>query len=609
MTDIRKLIQKLFANRVRLNQNGNVLAIAFITMVVIGISISSIAQITVNQYTTANARNEFIEESVVCESFLKLAISEFEAYIDPDQAPEGDFASYEATEIPNVLTNYGVTVTNVTGTAGFEEFGETAEGESRVYRFSCPTDSGRTLVMYSYVSNVGTEVEQLDPFDFSLATNGHLILNGGYLRDAGIFAGDIHFGYVSPYIEKTNGGGTLTPELTPTDSGAYPDFNGNGSASDVYFTNSYTYCPSTCFTVGPTINDPFEYQDSLVLDIEGSGLETGTVNGDKIIADFFGSFSLQDQIVDYVKNDGPTLERTISDPMSISNIASVVLANSGAPEEECELVKIKGKWTEVCTYGASTEPYTDLTSVVDFDPSSEAETVSYGAIYDGNLTISEDFTITNFETETFIVTGDLTFDNAAQIDYQGIIVVLGDLYFSGQSIAIEGGFYVVGQTYIEFDEGEGFEDAGGGNSYSFALLGVDNIFLNSMFESHNSSSAPTIFDWVVYTEESIYMDLVNSRLQVNGIFFAAARDNSGNYIPVEDENGDPIHGIVINSYRGYINNSGQAVPASQTNRNSFIYDVVNEASLQDSFVELPVFETVVVSEGTYSFERSELIVE
>jgi hypothetical protein len=132
---------------------------------------------------------------------------------------------------------------------------------------------------------------------------------------------------------------------------------------------------------------------------------------------------------------------------------------------------------------------------------------------------------------------------------------------------------------------------------------MDNIWVNSLFESHLSSTNADEFNWFVYTEESIYVDAVNNRVFVNGVFFAAAKGNSGNEIPMVDDNGNPVRGIIINSFNGYVRSDGFEVVNSNV---TFDFDPMQEGSLQDKFFELPEFETVLVSEGEYTIKRSEI---
>ena len=206
-------------------------------------------------------------------------------------------------------------------------------------------------------------------------------------------------------------------------------------------------------------------------------------------------------------------------------------------------------------------------------------------------------------TETLIVDGDLIIDNSGAIELFGFFVVLGDLYFIGDEVSVSGGFYVTGQTYVDFNDGEGFTNVGG-NEFSFALFTMDNVLIESIYETHVKNGSEVMFNWFIYTDESIFADVVNNRLLVNGMFFAAAKGVSGNVIPVEDEYGDPVHGIVINAFDGYVASNGTETIVN--NFYSFDFDPMQEASLHDEFVELPEFEMLATVEGEYSIYRSDI---
>jgi hypothetical protein len=577
------------------SERGSVLSVTLIVMVVLTASVTAVTSLTIDQTTATSIKLETVNDEVTAKRLIQQAIKEFEIYIEANE----DFAMYESfVEVPTE-TKYNLDISDVTGTTGFEEFGVTGEGESRAYRFAYTLSNGTDLVMYSYASTTGSTVQNFNPFDFSLGTNGDLVITGGYFRDAAFFANNVYFQKRAAYIYNDT-----SARVTPASSGSYPDFNGNGSGADVYFKGVYEYCGGNCWDTDG-VNDPFVLQKSEFLDIDGSGLETGDFTQDTVISNFFGTFSFEDTVLDFVTQVGPTDSRTINDPITLDTIRDVVLANSGVPTEECIDYKWRGRWYEYCYPVAPSDPYTDLTNEPTFTPLTDEEYISSGAFYDGDLTVRHGFHMDDREDETLVIAGDLIFDNSNYITIDGKFVVLGDLIFQGDEVDIDGAFYVLGQVFFNFDEGAGVTESGGTSEYGLAILARDNIIVNSMWESHTSSRLPDEFDTFMYTEESIYIDAVNSRMNVNGVLFANAKGVSGNYIPVVDENDDPILGIVINSYRGYINNSGNAVPSTRRARNAFYFDVVNEVNLQNAFVEVPEFDSLVIIEGVYTFETSE----
>ena len=599
---IKSLLKKL-KTKSQKNERGSVLAVSLIVMVVLTASVTAITGLSIDQSVQTSLKQDAVVDEVKAKRLIQLAISEFEDHIRINE----DFDLYENTMIPAALADYDVTVTDVTGTntaAGdFTDFGVTTEGESRAYRFAYTLEDGKVLVMYSYVSTTGSTIQQFNPFDFTLGTNGDLILSGGFYRDSSFFAENVYFNYRAPYIYNDT-----TPQTTPNSSGSYPDFNGGGNNADVYFRGEYQYCTGNCFDTG-TVNDPFEFQRSEFIDIAGSGLETGDYTQDTIISDFFGAFDYEATVVDYVKNDGPTENDVITDAMTLATMATVVAANASPAGEECFTFPW---WGTICWPVESPDPYTDVTNDTNFTPQTSSETLRYSAYYDGDLVINEDFTFNDREDDSIFIDGDLTFNNNGTIFVDGTFVVTGDLYFTGDEIDIDGAFYVLGQTFFDFNYGEGVSEQGDTSQYGLTIMAQDNIIVKSMWASNttaanirnNSTNIPQ-FDTFWYTEESIYIETVNNRMNVDGVLFANAEGVSGNTIPFVDELGNPIHGLVISSYRGYINSSGNAVPANRVRNNAFYLDDVSNVNLQNAFIEIPIFDSLIVTEGVYTFETSE----
>ena len=134
-----------------------------------------------------------------------------------------------------------------------------------------------------------------------------------------------------------------------------------------------------------------------------------------------------------------------------------------------------------------------------------------------------------------------------------------------------------------------------GNDYGFTVIAKDNVIIEELYENHFSSAQPAQFSIFIYTEESIYIDAVNSRLNIEGALFARALGVSGNQI--------------FYSYRGYINNSGVGVPSASNSANGFYIEKVASGNYQDRFYNIPVFESLVQIPGMYTFETSEWLLE
>lgn len=613
---IRKFLKKL-KKKSNQNQQGSVLVVALIVMVVLTASVTAITNLTIDQEYATQIKSETVFEETTGKSLIQLSISEFEAYIRLTE----DFAAYDLVEIPLVETKYGVFVTDVSGTPGFEEFTVTTEGESKAYRFAYPISNGNTLVMYSYVSTTGSSVESFDPFDFSLGTNGDLILSGGYYGQANLFGENIYFGIRSQYIrEKANG--NLIIRATGKNISTYPDFYTDGSSSFVQANIDYQYCNGNCWDFNG-VNNPYTIEKSEYLDIAGSSLEQGVVNPATTITDFFGDFDYDQTVLDFVTDIGPTNSRTISDAITIDTIRDVVYANSGDAT-----VWSPGNGNGGGGGGGngggggwfswvfpSDEDYTRITDLATFTPLTDEESLNFGAFYDGDLTIGEGLHMVDRDDEALIIAGDLIVDNDDYITMDGKFVILGDLIFQGATVDMDGAFYVLGETHFDFDDGEGLQERGNTSEYGMTLMAKNSVFFDSMWRSESSPDLPDYsLEVFIYTEESIYVEAVNSRVYVRGVFFSAGKDVSTLGVdktdfPVLDEAGDPINGIVINSYRGYTNNNGALVQSNDVDNNGFYFLRITEDQLRDAYTEIPVFESLVVTEGVYSFETSEFYYE
>jgi hypothetical protein len=584
------------------NQRGNILTSAFIIMIVLSMSVMAIGRLALNQLNRANQQVESLTTNLFHQAMLEQSIYEFEEYL---VATDYDFTGYFIDKTTGGITDYGVLVEDVSGTIDlYGDYTDFDGTDEIVYRFTYSYNGGNSeLIMYSYMSKWGSDAENISPMDFQIATNGDLIINGGYLEDAQIFGDEIIFTNVSPFINPVTG----NPDKTTGGFGLYPDYRLDGTQTNTYYRLDYVYCEPDCYDLGASALDPIAIDRTEFLDIETEPnvLETGTISKYRINGDLFSTFDLSSVIIDYVANDGPTGADIVTDSMTLATIGSVIWnSNSGDQEVLC-IPNPPGP--DDCFDWASSEPYTRLNTASDFDPTSGDEVLGYAGIWNGDLTINYDLEMTNMlsaNTETLIVTGDLTIDNInalAPLSLDAFIVVLGDLNFTGYDVSVSGGFYVVGETNIDFAGDYGFVEPA--SSPYFTLMGIDNVFVNTHYSSSSLGSAVSRFSWFVYTDESIYIDAVNSRLQIEGALFAGAKGVSGNDLPLEDD-GTPVRGIVINAFNGYINGTGNdtVVPGYT----SFDFLPMDSTTIGSSFREVPSFDEVFVSDGLYTMKRSTL---
>ena len=148
-----------------------------------------------------------------------------------------------------------------------------------------------------------------------------------------------------------------------------------------------------------------------------------------------------------------------------------------------------------------------------------------------------------------------------------------------------------------------------GNNDGFSLLTKDNIIIEEIFVSHVNSTAPSEFAAFFYTEESIFIDAVNSKLHMEGALFARGLGVSGNSIFLNDETASAVDGIMINSYRGYINPSGVAVPTTPDSTNRFSVSKIPQANFQSKFRNIPEFETLITNIDNWAVFTGEFYLE
>ena len=597
-----KLLRKIF-NKSEKSQKGSVLTTTIIVMAILATAATAITSTSMNQYNLSNIQLDLVNDESTGKKLIEQSIAEFELYMQTFS----DFDTYESIEAPLVFTNYGVEVNDVTLDFADEGFGPDGTGESRVYAFTYELNNGNVLVMYSYVSTVGSTVQQFNPFDFTIGTNGDLVLTSGYYADASFFANNIYFNQSAPY--------TYDGEVDNISDGnaRYPSFNNNGRNSSVFYKGVYEYCGSYCFD-NTALGDSYVMDTRDFDDIFDSNLKTGNAAQDTVVSDFFGTFDFDQNLIDFIKNVAPTEDMVITEAMNMQNMISVIEANTSAPQQECGWTW----WGWYCWLVASGDKFTDLTDITEFDLEYDDITLGTSSYYNGDLTIRNGLHMSDLTDEALIINGDLIIDSNQLITMDGKFVVLGDLKFLGSTVDMDGAFYVLGQTIIDFDEGEGIQEVytsttrgrgGGGitslSEYGMSILSKDNIIVYSMWESHYKSELPNVFDAFIYTDESIYIDAINSKLYMNGVMFARALGVSDNKIPVNDENGDPIMGIYIASFRGYIKTNGNEVGNNNKKYERFYLDAISADIFQSEFVEIPDMDSLIMSEGFYTFERSE----
>lgn len=591
---ISKFFKKVFKTKTINNDRGSVLSVSLIVITILTFSLTTLTSSNVNLAGSTTYQMEQVNDDSIAKGLIRQVISEFEYYI----LNTGSYLDYNNVEISNVLSKYGVVVSDETdSTEGYGDFGDI---ESRAYKFSYPMTDGDILTKFVYVSNFGTIIDPVDPFEFSLATNGNLILNSGFYDDISMYGEEIRIAETAPYVFSDwywDWGLWQWVEyydytLTPTNSSVFPDIN----SSNIYKEYSYEYCTNNCHTTFAN-GDEFMINESNYIDVDGGSLaDPGNINSD-IISDFFTDWDYEEFVVDFMQNDAPKDRRVITDTMTLDTLGTVALANS-------DVITYRGR------RGRPSYPstaFSDITLDNHYDFTDDEE-LRFSALYVGDLEFNGDMDVRQND-EAMVIIGNLTINNTQNnvSKIEGNYIITGDLIFIGDSVDLEGTFMVLGQTIIDFYENEGIVSNGRNDGVTF--LNGDNILVNSIWESHDSSRNDQVVSVFMYTEESIYIDAVNSRFHVLGSLFAKASGLTLNPIFLQDEANLPVHGIVINSYQGYINYWGNAVPSNNEDRNGFVIEQLSRSNYQRKFDNLPAFASIVSQVGIPEFQTSEWILE
>lgn len=585
-----KRIKNLYKKSVVSNERGSAMSVALIVITILTFSMTTMTNISVNLAGSTTHKITQVNEENYAKGLIKQAIAEFEVYIDSVAALD--------TVIANI-TDYGVVVTDESDNIVYDPldvFGTGAGGhESRIFKFAYTMADGDVLVMFAYVSNGGSASASLNPFDFSMGTNESLIMNGGYYDEIWLYGQEVYLASVAPFVQS----GTTTQHVTPISSAIYPVLTPAATASVIYATDLFEVCEtgSTCYTTNVSAN-PFIINESNFIDVASSSIPDQGEMATETIYDFFGSYDYDEDAIDYIQNDAPTDSRTITDAMTLATSGAVVLANS-----------------DVITYKPNgqpnkpipTTPFINITTDTNWDFSEDHNFKDFSPFVIGNVTLNYDVLLKS--NESMFIDGDLTIDNQSglNLSLEGTFVVTGDLYFTGNSVDIEGTFWVFGETYMNFADDEGIVSFG--NNAGLSIIAKDNIIIEEIFVSHVNATAPALFSAFFYTEESIYIDAVNSKFHMEGALYARGLGVSGNQIFLNDEVAAPMLGIIINSYRGYINGSGVAVPTTPDSNNRFRIEKVAQSNFQDKFQNIPTFETLITDIDNWTFDTSEFSLE
>lgn len=572
-------MRKLFDKSILNNNRGSILSTAIIVVTILTFSLTSITVLTVNLASNTSTHLALTTEENEAKAYIIEAENQFEAFIRATDSID----NFNNTEIDRIKTELNVDVVDLTNIkAGF---GTATNGsETYAYSFSVTLSTGRIVYNEIYVSTFGTSVQTFNPFEFALATDGDLILNGGLYDNVKLYGKSIMISDYPYFYDE------LYEDWRVLD-GEYPLYSFNNSLTEIY-SEDYRYCDDGCWSF--VSSDPDEYiimndsSPSIYEDVEGSALSDKGIEGDMIISDFFTSFDFDTYLFDFIVNLAPTNDRVL-------------------PEDPATLDYLTLK--DLIWDNYADDYYFDDVSNANYNRN---RTFRDSSVYNGNLIVSHNLTIQN-DTDALIVLGDMTIDsseNNTMID--GMFIILGDLIINGDSLDIEGSFFVQGETIINMNDDEGI--ATNGNNYGLTLLSKDNIRFERMFVNEGLSSPENLpnISAFMYTEQSVYIDALHSIFQYEGSIFAEAKGGSINPIHLMDEAHVQVNGIVVQSYTGYLyqyNTWWQsyyyAVPSNDEDNTRFQITSIDHNNYLQTFLNIPDFESVVSSEGFWTFQASE----
>ncbi len=606
-----KFLKKLFKDSPLSNQVGSTLTITIVVMAVLTFSVTSITKMTLNLSSATTVELNSVNVENYGQGVITQSINELVSYMNEG----GSYTDFNNVKIPEIYTNYLVDVDDVT--SQYPEFGDHNGSYTAVYRFAYDLNNGDSLVKYTYLSSVGTAFDTPNPISFSIGTDGDLILNGGYYEDINMYGRNVYISNASPWYDYSN---EQLHYLTPSINSAFPTFSGS-TPSRIYSGTSLTYCIEDCFNVTADGSSPYILNTLKYSNVVGGSLsDEGDIQNDNIIS-FLGSFDYEEYALDYVKNILPTNSRTIDTDFSIDELefATVIRNNMGSIT-----YKTNGKTPD--TYPSTA--YVEVSGDSNYNFSNSV-TLGFGAVYDGNLEANKDLIVSDYENEGLIVLGNLTLNNtlsnkASKIT--GTIIVTGDLIVNGYSSNFQAATLIVfGQTIFQYDDGFGIQTQTSNKKLS--IIGQDNIIFDNVWENYTTGTPSTV-TMLAYSEESIYMDMVESKLKMQGALYAKALGTSDFpiFMKKDSSTGSQVNGILINSYRGfvsYINQGSTVVPsyspsASDSSNRFWISSLpVNptgngnangQSAMTTEFISIPEYDNVVIG-GDYVPETSEWILE
>ena len=545
-----------------------------------------------------------------------MVLEETKQYIDQSTAidPVEDFFSNKASDLES---SYGVSIINNTLNEELDE--KVAAAIKIMMQIDSGTISRTTYYTYDNAgdsSNPGDELasiindpdefEEDDPYEinfyFSLVTAGDLILNGGSYDIPSLYANNIYLGGQSPYLLDQN---KYDQHITPSTGAFYPIFNDENDTK-MFYNEEYQYCEDNCLTINQE-GLPFTINKNQYQDVLGSNLPNQGEHQDVKLDSFFQAFDFEDFFLEFLYEESAKDQNTLPSFPTMDNFKSLIMDNAGRVDYSTNK---KGKVTNVRLPNTL---FADITNDALFHTLKHSQNIS--VVHDGDLHLRNQLDIGS--ENTLIVFGDLIldsipFNNHKDYAITGSVIVTGDVLFQGESMNFSQSILTLGQVIFDFDKGHGLDNTKGGNNDTpnfngLTVLAKDNIKILSMYDDDRSYfNGNKNFYAFMYTEESIFIDGLNSRMVLEGSFYAKAKGQSNDPIFYQDEEGNQINGIIINSYSGYLNRNDVPVNAKDDSTFSIQMIEMKNDDMQLKFDSLPLFIVTVMSDDYFVDDGYEL---
>lgn len=602
------MLKRIWKSRKQvLNNDGSVLSIAFVVIAVLTFSLTTITSMSVTSSKITNNKLDQVSNDSDSRGEINLAMTEFKNYVETNSAFP-NLTDFNA----GIFLKYGVTTENVT--ANFPAFAAANNADIQVFKFYKTLENGNVLYRDMFVSNYGSEVIQIEQFNYSMASSADMVLNGGYYIDTKLFGNNIYLNQTSPYMSRNTGQATITPTPAVNNTDFYPKLTNLPGQTLMYPANEFKYCSGNCYS--STTNRPFIFDKTLLSDVTGSNPPDSGAPGDLVINSFFGDFVFEDFVMKYIKEVAPEASEQMPLTSTYSTVGSDVANNSGP------LTKVQGnnyvlnhKFHNVTgdsgfNFAGGNKITLSYSTYV--DPQNHVNTVGDTLIIDRDIAMTQ--THDNSD-ESLFVDGDVLINSTAngqngKISITGTMVVNGDLTITGKSLNLQGTFIVLGEVIFDFDDGHGMKNPGA--NLGSSILSRHNIYFESFYENHGSALNTETVSVFMFSNESIYIDAVNNRINLAGSIYANAFNEVG-YTPsityMNDTVPSSVKGIIVNSYYGYVRANGSHSSGSQLSHHGFIIDDIDKNVYSSRFYNIPTFNSVVTSEGVYSFELGEFTLE